>query len=196
MMSDGYLTTGQAAQLGAVNFRTVIRWIEKGWLPAHRLPGRGDHRIAVAEFVQFLKSHGMPVPASLEPVNPRLLIVEDLPEMAAAIERIAVLAGLECAIARDGFEAGARLLSFRPRLMTLDLKMPGMDGFGVLDYLQQHPPPFDVRVLVISADSEARLAEAGRRGADAVLAKPFRAEELEAQLRRFYPHLQRGFLPA
>ncbi|TNF38926.1 MAG: response regulator, partial [Gammaproteobacteria bacterium] len=39
------LTTGDIARYCQVNFRSVIRWIERGLLKAHKLPGRGDNRV-------------------------------------------------------------------------------------------------------------------------------------------------------
>ncbi|ASP40977.1 hypothetical protein CHH28_17240 [Bacterioplanes sanyensis] len=59
------LTTGEVAKFCGVNFRTVIRWIERGHLQAYKLPGRGDNRIPVNGFVEFLKDNHMPVPDEL-----------------------------------------------------------------------------------------------------------------------------------
>jgi CheY-like chemotaxis protein len=49
-----------------------------------------------------------------------------------------------------------------------------------LRFLRDNPPPFPLKTLVISADSELRLQEAQDLGADAVLRKPFSNEELLA----------------
>jgi excisionase family DNA binding protein len=68
------LTTGEAAKYCGVNFRTVIRWIEKGHLDAYKLPGRGDNRIPVDTFVDFLRQNDMPVPDELVANDRRLLL--------------------------------------------------------------------------------------------------------------------------
>ena len=60
------LTTGEVAKYCGVNFRTVIRWIERGHLDAYKLPGRGDNRIPVESFVDFLNNNNMPVPEELD----------------------------------------------------------------------------------------------------------------------------------
>lgn len=60
------LTTGEIAQHCGVNARTVIRWIKRGYLNAYQLPGRGDNRVAVEDFVNFLKAHDMPIPEGLQ----------------------------------------------------------------------------------------------------------------------------------
>ena len=63
MNNKSTLTTGDIAKYCGVNFRTVIRWIERGHLNAFKLPGGGDNRIAIPNFLSFLKEHGMPLPA-------------------------------------------------------------------------------------------------------------------------------------
>ena len=68
------LTTGEAAKYCGVNFRTVIRWIERGHLDAYKLPGRGDNRIPVDTFVDFLRQNDMPVPDELVADDRRLLL--------------------------------------------------------------------------------------------------------------------------
>ena len=68
------LTTGEAAKYCGVNFRTVIRWIERGHLDAYKLPGRGDNRIPVDTFVDFLRQNDMPVPDELIADDRRLLL--------------------------------------------------------------------------------------------------------------------------
>lgn len=68
------LTTGEAAKYCGVNFRTVIRWIERGHLDAYKLPGRGDNRIPVDTFVDFLRKNDMPVPEELVADDRRLLL--------------------------------------------------------------------------------------------------------------------------
>lgn len=180
------LTTSEAAKLCGVSFRTVIRWAERGELQAYRLPGRGDYRVPMEELRRFMRDHGMPDPAVSLAAPRRALIADDEPNMAKAIARVLNGAGFETMIAGDGFVAGSLLQSFKPGLLTLDLRMPNLDGFGVLDYLHRSPPPFSLKVLVISAEASERLAAARAHGADEVLAKPFANEELLAAVERLY----------
>ena len=63
-----------------------------------------------------------------------ILIVEDQMEMSRAIERVLKRAGFETQIAGNGFIAGSMLHSFKPAIMTLDIKMPGLSGYEVLRY--------------------------------------------------------------
>jgi excisionase family DNA binding protein len=172
------LTTGEAAKYCGVNFRTVIRWIERGKLKAYKLPGRGDHRIQVDDFVAFMRENKIPVPEELAEVSRKVLIVEDQPEMAAAIHRVLRRAGYEVEVAKDGFVAGAILSRMKPALITLDLKMPGIDGFQVLDYIREHDEHANAKVLIISAETQEGLDRALAAGANDVLSKPFGNDEL------------------
>jgi excisionase family DNA binding protein len=180
------LTSREAGQRCGVSFRTVIRWIERGDLAAYRLPGRGDYRIALSDLRAFTLRHGLPEPvAPGEAATPsnRVLIVDDDASMARAIQRVLRPAGYETLIANDGFQAGSLLHSFAPALMTLDLQMPGLDGFGVLRFLRESTPRPHLRVLVVSGESEQRLREARDLGAHDTIAKPFDNERLLATVR-------------
>jgi two-component system response regulator VicR len=179
------LTTGQAARLCGVHFRTVLRWIDRGLLHAYQLPGaRGDHRVPVHELRRFMAENGIPDPWRQPAMTRRVLIADDEPNMAHAIERVLRKAGFETRVASSGFEAGAMLYTFKPGLMTLDLRMPGQDGIDVLQFLQRTPLPDPLKILVVSADTDARLQEARHLGADAILRKPFSKEDLLAAVER------------
>lgn len=180
------LTSSEAARLCGVSFRTVIRWIERGKLQGYRLPGRGDYRVPVAELRRFMRVNAIPEPPELQQEMPqRILIIEDESNMARAMSRALKRAGFETASAGDGFQAGLMLHSYQPGLMTLDLRMPGSDGFAVLRSLRENPLPFACKVLVVSGDTD-RLEEALALGADGVLAKPFTNVELLGAVRSLY----------
>lgn len=171
-------TTGQAAKFCGVNFRTVIRWIQQGKLEAYSLPGRGDKRILQSNLIAFLKCNDMPVPMELQSHTKRILIVDDDKDMASAITRLLKLNGYVTETANNGFAAGALLHSFNPSIMLLDLKMPGIDGFEVLDFSKNDEKLKNIAVIVISAESEQKLAKAIAHGAEKVLAKPFHNKQL------------------
>lgn len=172
------LTTSEVARHCGVSQRTVIRWIKRGELNAYKLPGRGDHRILATELARFIDTHQMPGVSKPQTSVKRVLITDDEPAMAHAIQRVLRLAGFETAMASNGFEAGSLLYTFQPGLMTLDLRMLGLDGIEVLRFLQKAYLPSPVKILVVSADMDERLAEAMRLGAHGILKKPFTNEEL------------------
>ena len=175
---DDVMTTSKVARLCGVSQRTVIRWIEREELQAYKLPGRGDRRVTEAELRRFMRLHGMPEPGGSPDAPPRVLIVEDDLSMARAIQRVLRGAGFLTAFASNGYLVGTLLHTFRPALMTLDLRMPWIDGLEVLRSLRKAPPPSPLKVIVVSGEDSARLNDALQAGADGVLAKPFANEEL------------------
>jgi excisionase family DNA binding protein len=186
------LTSSEAARICGVSFRTVIRWIERNELQGYRLPGRGDYRVLATELRRFMSLHGIPDPEEMPGQPKRILVVDDEAAMASAIRRTLRQDGFEVATASDGFLAGSMLHSFKPHLMTLDLHMPGIDGFGVLRFLREQPPPFPLKVLVVSGESEPRLRQALELGAHGALAKPFENEDLRQAVARILGEAPRG----
>ena len=182
------LTSGEVADYCGVNLRTVIRWIDKGHLPAYKLPGRGNNRVRLSDFLSFIDRHGMPMPEALRVYVNRVLVVEDDPPMAESIARLLRAQGYEVRVALDGFQAGDALRAFLPALMTLDLRMPGLDGFQVLDYVRQDPELARLKILALSSLPEERLRQAIASGADDALSKPFEAAELIHRIEALLPN--------
>jgi CheY-like chemotaxis protein len=75
------------------------------------------------------------------------------------------------------------LAASRPDLVVLDLMMPVLDGWSVLDWLHARPDPPPVVVLTVRDDREA-FARAVRKGAVAYLTKPFRFGDVLTTCRR------------
>lgn len=176
------LTTGDIAKLCGVNFRTVIRWIQRGHLRAFQLPGRGDNRVLMADFLKFLRENKMPIPEELKVTSRRVLIVEDEEKMANSIQRALKRKGFETQIAADGFSAGTMVTTFEPAVMTLDLNMPGLGGLEVLKNVRANPELAQVKVLVVSAMPDDDLQAALAAGADDTMKKPFSNNDLAAKV--------------
>jgi len=196
------LTTGEVAKYCSVNFRTVIRWIEKGYIDAYKLPGRGDNRVPIAALIAFMNKNNMPIPAALSetlveevkqatPVVPseksRVLIIEDEELMSKSMARTIKRAGYEVQIASNGIEAGIQLERYRPMLITLDLQMPGMSGFEVLEALRANDSYQHIKVLVVSAATKMKMLEVMELGVDDLLEKPFKSEALADKLLTLLP---------
>ena len=180
------LTSGEIASYCDVNLRTVIRWIESGKLKGFKLPGRGNNRVLVDDFIDFLERHNMPVPSQLQgDFNPKALIVDDELPVAKSIQRVARRAGYDTLVATGGFQAGVMLSQHNPTLMTLDLSMPGMDGYSVIQFTREQARYKRLKILVISALDDTSLERARELGADATLSKPFSNHDLTEVLERF-----------
>jgi len=176
-------TTGEVAAYCGVSFRTVIRWIKRGQLLAYQLPGRGDNRVRAADLVDFMRNHGMPLPADLAPPSRPVLVVDDDEAMAASISRVLRRAGFDTEVATDGFAAGAMAEALTPAVIVLDLAMPGLGGPEVLKRVRALDSLRHTRILIVSAMPWPELEAALLAGADAALAKPFDTEDLLSKVR-------------
>jgi CheY-like chemotaxis protein len=107
----------------------------------------------------------------------RVLVVDDDPHIREELARALQEMGCEVDAAADGKQALARLTSDAPlpRLILLDLMMPGMDGEDFLDQQAADPRLADIPVVVITARHSPL-----RRAAVTVVHKPFRVETIGA----------------
>jgi len=113
----------------------------------------------------------------------RVLIVDDEPDVLLMLRVNLEADGFETALAADGDTALQRVSEERFDLMLLDVMMPVMDGWGVLDGLAQLPSP--PRVIVVTAKSSERdVARAIESGAVDYLTKPFSPAELGALVQK------------
>lgn len=109
--------------------------------------------------------------------RPRVLIVEDDPDLLVVLRVNLVSAGIEPILAGDGRTAIARIESERPDAVLLDVMLPGIDGWQVLEQL--HGGRNAVPVVVCSAKKNpADMARAEALGAVAYLVKPFDIDRL------------------
>jgi DNA-binding response OmpR family regulator len=123
----------------------------------------------------------------------QLLLVEDDPSIGALVTAYLEQTGYRVAWARSGEEALSIFESLRPRLVILDIGLPGQDGFDVCRELRARSP---VPVLMLTARDEEVDRVAGLEvGADDYVTKPFSPRELAARvkavLRRAEPAPQR-----
>ena len=109
---------------------------------------------------------------------PRILIVDDDPDMVELLRLALTEAGFSVRTATDGQEALHKALRAPPNLVVLDLVLPGMNGFSVCEQLRLNPATASVPVLMITVlPGEFPRLVGAEAGADAYLNKPFRMEE-------------------
>jgi excisionase family DNA binding protein len=113
------LTTGEVAKFCGVNFRTVIRWIERGHLQAYKLPGRGDNRIPVSGFVEFLKDNHMPVPDELLLGGKTLVFLSDDSPACAEIASLVRRSGWEVMMTSDAIQFGFLISERQPAAVAV-----------------------------------------------------------------------------
>ncbi|MFS1525888.1 helix-turn-helix domain-containing protein [Microbulbifer sp. 2304DJ12-6] len=175
------LTTGEAARYCGVNFRTVIRWIERGQLKAYKLPGRGDHRICVEDFVGFLRDNAMPVPNTLAVPSRKVLLLTTDSELTSVGCQTLENIGCETEVAGDSFSAGILLAHFKPVLLVIDANLVGDGGFQMLDYLRSRSEYANLRILVAPSGDDRDTTRWLDAGADALLSQREERGELAAK---------------
>lgn len=126
--------------------------------------------------------------------QPRLLLIDDEPALAAFLANAARESGFDPVITSEDRQFRDEFLADRPNMVALDLGMPGMDGVELLRFLadQDYRSPvlivsgFDRRVL----ESAFRLGEALGLNMSGPIEKPVRLEDLEALLGQLKAHLE------
>jgi len=114
----------------------------------------------------------------------KILIADDEPNILLSLDYLMRREGFEVLLARDGHEALALLQRERPRLVLLDVMMPGRSGHEVLEALRADDALKHTLVLMLSAKGrETDVAKGLGLGADAYVTKPFSTQALVAQVR-------------
>ena len=163
-----------------VNPVTVRQWASRGLLRSTATPG-GHRRFLLSDVEEFARSRGSAPDLTANGRPQRVLIVDDdrgISRLVADLIRERA-SDVSVEIANDGFEAGAKVESFRPHALALDLMMPGMDGFEVCRRLRARKTLSHVRIVAMTGSyTEENVAKILEAGADACLAKPFDGEEM------------------
>ena len=116
------------------------------------------------------------------------VVIEDDADIRNLLEAILAQAGFTCYTAGAGLEGIAAIRQYDPILTTLDISLPGIDGFEVTRQIRSFSNTY---IIVLSARNEEIDTLMGLdAGADDYLTKPFRPRELrariEAMLRRYH----------
>jgi putative two-component system response regulator len=149
----------------------------KGVRPEEKAPGHAVPRPVA----------GSPVPPPGDPLlNARILILDDEAVNVAMLHRILQRAGYtRLAESTDPLQAASLFTEFRPDLVCLDLHMPGLDGFGVLEQLAPLIPATTyLPILMLTGDSSpASKQRALSLGAKDFVTKPFDLNEVLLRIR-------------
>ncbi len=113
----------------------------------------------------------------------RVLIVDDYPEMRKLLQVVLRRQNVEVESCGNGRDALAKVRESQPDLIMLDIMMPEMDGYEVLEVLRSQPETAEVPVIMLSALGETVDVVRGLQfGANDYLTKPFKEAELIARV--------------
>ena len=114
----------------------------------------------------------------------KILIVDDEPNIVISLEFLMKKEGFEIAVANDGEEALAKVASFAPDLILLDVMMPKKSGFEVCEALRADPANANLQIVMLTAKGrDTEVAKGLAIGANAYVTKPFSTKELVAMVK-------------
>jgi excisionase family DNA binding protein len=177
-----FLTTGEIASALQVTIPTVKRWIRDGHLAAFRTAG-GHYRVTDEEMARFRAVHHVP---SATEDELRILIVDDDASLRGTVaQALSLEPRFRVEVAGDGYEGLIKVGTFRPHLLVLDVRMPGLDGCQVCRKVKEDRVTSRTRILAITGfaggGARERLLAAG---ADGFLQKPLQVDALYAEVAR------------
>lgn len=112
---------------------------------------------------------------------PRILVVDDEPDMLKLLETLLTRRGFDVVAAPDAYSGLQSAYQIHPDAILLDLMMPGMDGFDACRRLKEIT---DAPILFVTALGDLkRLKEGFALGAEDYIVKPFRPSELVSRLK-------------
>jgi DNA-binding response OmpR family regulator len=115
-------------------------------------------------------------------MQPRVVVVEDEPEMLDIVRINLEQAGYEVFPARDGLEGYELLEERSPDALILDLGLPNMSGFRLLRLLRRDPRWRELPVIVTTAFAFEEVEDLANEGIDAFMTKPFDPSDLLSRL--------------
>ena len=113
----------------------------------------------------------------------RVLVADDDQSIRQLVCTIVKREKFEVDCVGDGLEAIESLKQYEYAVILLDLMMPRVDGFGVIDYLKENPPLHKPIVLVVTAYADQKFKQVDPEVVAGVLRKPFEVNELSSLIK-------------
>lgn len=118
-------------------------------------------------------------------MSKKILAVDDEAEILMMLEERLKMHGFEVIKAASGKEAVAKIRETAPSLVLLDIDMPFMNGFQVLEAFKKNPETASIPVIMLTAKGESKnIFKAEEMKASDYLIKPFQADELLEMIKR------------
>jgi excisionase family DNA binding protein len=174
-----WLTLGQGAKYLGVAQSTIRKWSDQGRLPAFYTPG-GHRRYRRRDLDAFVSGSGTSVGPRVRG-NPLVLIVDDDPRIREFVRVNLEMDGYTVREAGSADEGLEQLEEESPDLILLDVMMPGVDGWEMLQRVHERHGVGSIPVIMFSGQSENSQDDAVARGAQAYVGKPFNPQDLIAR---------------
>jgi excisionase family DNA binding protein len=176
-----WLTLGQAAKFLGVAQSTIRKWSDQGRVPAFYTPG-GHRRYRRRDLETFLDRSG---PGG-RTGGPLVLVVDDDERLREFMRVNLELEGYTVREASSGEEALDAIEDQAPALVLLDVVMPGIDGWQMLQRMQERYG--SIPVIMFSGQVDSTVAsDAEERGARGFVGKPFDPHQLIERAKQLVP---------
>lgn len=177
-------STSEVAKFCYVTADTIRKWAEAGRLRVFKTPG-GHRRIRREDLLRFMKDNHIPIHEDLDNPGVKILVVDDEKAVISVIRRFLERSEtpFQIEVASDGYDAGLMVATFRPGIVFLDLRLPGMDGFEVCRRIKHNPQTDSTHVIAMTGYYQGEVAQRViDLGAVMLLQKPFTPDDLRRAL--------------
>ncbi|MBI2425004.1 MAG: response regulator [Candidatus Hydrogenedentes bacterium] len=177
-------STSEVAKYCHVTADTIRKWAEAGRIQVFKTPG-GHRRIRRDDLIRFLRENSIPVHDELDNSGMKILVVDDEKAVISVIRRFLERSQtpFQIEVAMDGFDAGQQMALFRPNVVFLDLRLPGIDGFEVCRRIKSDPETASTQIIAMTGYYEGDVAQrVVELGATLLMQKPFTPDDLRRAL--------------
>ena len=155
------LNVGLVAKICRVSKKTVLNWIYRDALKAFTTFG-GHYRVWPGDLKEFMVKAGLDVPYQyVDERQTTFLIVDDDSAFSMLLKEAicSEFPEADVIITDDGYEALLLIGERKPNVVFLDLKMPKIDGFQVLNLLKPRKKDNSMKIVVLSAYIDQQVRE-------------------------------------
>ena len=179
MFDKDVFTTGEVAKICNVAARTVSKWFDSGQLQGYRIPGSKDRRITVANLMQFMKAHGIPLDGLMSGAT-RVLICDTDASVCDTLGRVlGEETNYDVRTCFDQFALGVECERFRPHVVLVDMGLPSFDASAFMSSVRGVDDLSGTRVVAMCGGmTDGQSASLGRFGFDGSLRKPFTVRQV------------------
>lgn len=186
-ITHDYLTTGEAARILNCSRVTIFYWILNGKINAIRTAG-GHYRIPKESIEKFLK----PFKIESEHTNKsqpkvKILVVDDEPHIVKTLVLFLKKTNPDFDVygTTNSFEAGKLIITFKPHIAIIDIVMPGMNGFEIVEKIKSDPLTKNIKVIAITGyGTKENIEKIKKKGAILCILKPFDYHEVAQQVKK------------
>ena len=177
-------STSEVAKYCHVTADTIRKWAEAGRIQVFKTPG-GHRRIRREDLIKFLRENSIPIHGDLSDSGVKVLVVDDEKSVVSVVRRFLERSqtNFQVEVASDGFDAGHQVATFRPDVVFLDLRLPGIDGFEVCRRIKGAAENASTHVIAMTGYYDNETANRVMDlGASVCLQKPFTPDDLRRAL--------------